>query len=180
VANNKGSECAKRGPMPSDRHETILLKNDDEPAENVSTTMDYCQAECQQDLRFRHWGRLAAQEAVPNRRVVLKEEVDDPKRFQVWQGCAVGMAEGRWRWPSRSDRDSPGNGTASPERPAFGRQRMNGGAAPDYGARAVSSREYCSRSMRLSFSRNLPRTGSAMSSRILPNSASVSRQNRCR
>src|SRR5437660_201289 len=49
-----------------------------------------------------------------------------------------------------------------------------------YGERAVSSREYCSRSMRLSFSRNLPRTGSAMSSRILPNSASVSRQNRCR
>jgi hypothetical protein len=49
-----------------------------------------------------------------------------------------------------------------------------------YGERAVSNSEYCSRSIRLSFSRNLPRAGSAMSSRILPNSASVSKQNRWR
>jgi hypothetical protein len=42
-------------------------------------------------LRFRHWGRLAGQEAVPKRRAVLKDEVDDPKRFRVWQGCGLGM-----------------------------------------------------------------------------------------
>ena len=45
----------------------------------------------------------------------------------------------------------------------------------DYGGLAFSGSEYCSRSMRRSLSRGLPRSGSAMSSRMQPNSASVSR-----
>src|SRR5664280_2572906 len=54
------------------------------------------------------------------------------------------------------------------------------GGVWDYGGRTFSRRAYCSRSMRLSFSRNWARCGSVISSRMRPNSANVSKQNRWR
>ena len=93
------------------------------------------------------------------------------ERREPWSGCAMNLAgsNGENRSPLRH----------GGRRRVWG--RMNGSAVGcDYGDRAFSSREYCSRSICRSLSRSLARTGSATSSRMRPYSASVSRQNRWR
>ncbi len=86
-------------------------------------------------------------------------------------GCAMNLA-------GSSNEDRP------PSRHGERRRDWGGmdcrAAGCDYGDRAFSSREYCSRSIRRSLSRSLLRTGSATSSKMRPYSARVSRQKRWR
>ena len=132
------------------------------------------------NLRFRHWGSLAGRKAVLEHRDLRKREKKIPWAFTSGGIASSGGCGARLASPGTEGGSGPSNGMPLHWSAASGRQGMNVGVVSGYGERAVSSREYWSRSMRLNFCRNLPRTGSAMSSRILPNSASVSRQNRCR
>src|SRR6266542_1391010 len=114
-------------------------------------------------LRFRHWGSLARPERCRNGGRSEKQS-GRSRALQVGRDAP----SGRWRAAGVGQVDwigtPPGNGI-----PLHYNYRGIGlwpardewWTAFDYGERAVSSREYCSRSMRLSFSRNLPRTGSA-------------------
>jgi hypothetical protein len=111
--------------------------------------------------------------------VVWRKAEEDSGRLHIWRDGifagrrAVGVANDGGREEGR------GNSAPLQRRSALGRQGMKGGAASDYGERGFKQRILAAIDAS-EFLRNLPRTGSAMSSRTLPNSASVSRQNRCR
>src|ERR1039458_6102664 len=128
-------------------------------------------------LRFRHYG--AARRAWRAQRVI--------------GGGKLGSCKLRWRsHGGKAGRvlraaAEPGNASSVGNMICQRWDRRRGGSAGwmaalvwDYGDRAFSNKEYCSCSMRLSFSRNLPRAGSVRSSRMRPNSANVSKQNRWR
>ncbi len=137
-------------------------------------------ADGKEKLRFRHWGSLAGQKVGTATSPTLENgEKKIPVEFTSGRvySWAVG---GQWRSPGTRAGSYQRMGHRGTGENGVWRQGTNTGAASAYGARAVSNSEYCSRPMRRSWSRNLPRTGSAMSSRIPPNSASVSRPNRCR
>ena len=132
-------------------------------------------------LRFRHWGEPCEAKRVAEGVVDLKTGktlARQPGGYDARPGEVDGDGRAR-RFTCRA---SPLG--IDPLHRSIGGEMEGGvivvGRCGDYGGRAFSRREYCSRSMRLSFSRNLPRAGSGMSSRMRPNSANVSKQNRWR